>query len=206
MIHINFKDHPVYLTEQLDAIKEYFNTRPDLCNISSEDLKEVILGTKLLIRSNDVWTLIRNSYDNMSDYPDNMNDCKLGAEIFPKELTNVIKPVTEINLDEMVFANCDIQTWYDISTLANKVEHAVAELHTFEDASLPTVTKCYAYKRLACAVNDLNDNGSYKEHIHDDGRLLRSLADIDYSLAGGWSPEMQDFIKEYNTIKIDDTE
>lgn len=104
-----------------------------------------------------------------------------------------IKPVTRVSIPHDVFRECDKEQWYDISSFYADLESYNNRVTRLANLGAPDFIMLMEARKLWEKV-ELLESGHLGSHVRcwTHGRIIRSLNDIGYSLADGWSAGMRE--------------
>ena len=135
------------------------------------------------------------------------NTIKIGADAIKALLdskgidsTSIFYATDEIEVPIDVFQYCSQNEWHDICTLFCRAENRFNRVERlFAMDSLPAIIACNEYRMMREAVISLDVNGMSDDYFtltRPDGRIVRSLGSIGYSLENGWSEEMEEYFRQ----------
>lgn len=208
--------YPVYLVSQADEIAERFAKNG--IAIDKERILDIITGVCGVRGLSEFVSVADNGKQLYHTKPADKlhleeDECYIGADAiaFLFRLTNTddkgLQPVDEIDIKYDVFMETNRILWYDISLLFSRVvirNERIERMHLLE---APFIIMMNEYRILASAVNQLENNHTeepyFKMMTYDDGKAVRSLSDIGYSLLTGWNEQMRAYFEEQDAGQND---
>lgn len=111
-----------------------------------------------------------------------------------------VHPIKEIKLDYELFSRYPRQAFADIAYLAHCVEVRDSRAFRLDALNAPEVIIMNELRMLQEAVEVLEDNDLFGKHLSSDGRVLKSLRDIGWSLVNGSEREAVEYNEEEDKL------
>ena len=111
-----------------------------------------------------------------------------------------VHPIKEIKLDYELFSRYPRQAFADIAYLAHCVEVRDSRAFRLDALNAPEVIIMNELRMLQEAVEVLEDNDLFGKHLSSDGRVLKSLHDIGWSLIDGSERKAVEYNEEEDKL------
>ena len=194
---------PIIIDSQIPEISK-------LSGIPEEDLYSVLEISKLYFRHfNDTFADRAMTYAEAEEVGYTEKEAEYGSSAILRKCQEVgpeITPIREINIPVDVYQRICPAAWDDICYLFSRVENRNNRLQRLIELGAPEIILRNEERLLTEYIEQLEHNNLYayknSEGYHykrTDGRILRSLNDMGYSILHGWDPEIQEEMeKEFN--------
>jgi hypothetical protein len=217
---------PMYIASQIDDIVYQLGLGGRV--IKADTIRDIMLCVagvavsyyvdecgNVVFREDKEPVIIPNFMNDDTDYDKTSAILMSGSEAITALLDhykcNTIRSFLEIEIPAVVFDQCTIRNWHDISYFFAKLVHRADRYRRLASLEAPFVIMMNEEKIMNRALQQLESNDGFatggKIITRNDGTALRSLADVGYSIVSGWSPEMREYFEEEErkcNIEIDE--
>lgn len=176
--------HPVILRKQLPELAKQMN-------VEEKDLKDLLCNRSFYGVKADGCGMFTmpDASTQMSSYFNDFEECAFCSDAVVEyaKLKGVdAHPITEIILSYDLFDHYPQQTFDDVVALVRRVEERDTRVGRLDELNAPEVIKMNELRMVQEATEFLESNEQYGKSIVDsDGRILKSLKDVGWSLVNG---------------------
>lgn len=189
---------PVILRKQLPGIAKQMN-------VPEKELEDLLTNRSFYAtkdEKNGVYAMPENNA-RLSAFLSGFKSPRFGSGAvieYAKAKGVEVHPIKEIKLDYELFSRYPRQAFADIAYLAHCVEVRDSRAFRLDALNAPEVIIMNELRMLQEAVEVLEDNDLFGKHLSSDGRVLKSLRDIGWSLVDGSEREAVEYNEEEDKL------
>ena len=197
MIYVSLH-FPVVLRKQLPEIAKQMN-------VPEKELEDLLTNRSFYATKDEktgVYAMPENNA-RLSAFLSGFKSPRFGSDAiieYAKAKGVEVHPIKEIKLDYELFSRYPRQAFADIAYLAHCVEVRDSRAFRLDALNAPEVIIMNELRMLQEAVEVLEDNDLFGKHLSSDGRVLKSLRDIGWSLVDGSEREAVEYNEEEDKL------